>query len=514
MTGALIVAVAAVGFGLITMLVAYALVNGTLHREIRAARAGSYPPEIAYRRYITSSLGILRYAALIALIVPLVGVVVVIGNENVVVLLFGYLPAASEVGVIFGYVIGLFGALYAVPFGTYDLLTAPLGVHALAALRGIQLGGREALVHRLRRVLVVYAPVLVLCEVVSAAAFASVGLAVAVLVVGVIAVFILRRALATQLILWQTPSLPIQRTRWAALDPRIGAWGHLAGVRVKAVYVQQTARLGTGGIAAVGSRRARVLFIGDALLASTDWRQQDALIVHALNTSAAGIVLRSRLARLLVSYGILAAVVAIFAALLLISQNGLDVSPVVVIVLTLLAVMLTLGLFVYTVVMSIFARGRTRRRFLAADARAAAITGDPLALMVGLNTLSALSGAPTDRRLAYYPSTAERVAALDALLRQPGPRAPYAWQLVPSIVPVFVGPYCLTVPLAPTPQTAPVPVPAGPHPVVMPPASGQVPPPMLASPPAMMPGLPAVPFPPPTASAVMPAPSMPPAQSS
>lgn len=484
--GALILAAGVLAFGVIVILVATALINAALSREIRAVRAGQYAGEMGYRRYIAASLGILRYAALIVLIVPIIGVVLVVGNVDALSAIFGNLPVASVPNVIAGYGMCLFGALFAIPFSVYELLVTPIGTRALAALRGIRLGRREALGFHVKRVLILYAPTFALCEATGVAAFNDIRLGVAVLVVGVIAVVILRRAFAGALLRWTSPSQPIEQTQWAALGPRIQGWGRLAGVGVKAIYVQQTARLGTGTIVGIGPRRARTLLISDVLLNSTDWRQQDALIVYTLTTNATGVVLRGRLIRLLISYAALALVAGIFIAQLYIAQNGLAVPPALVAALVIFALLLLIGVFVYLAVAATFDRRNTRLRFLAADARAAAFIGDPLALMVALNTLSALNGTPTDRRVANLPSTTERVAALDTLLRQPGPRAPFAWQLVPSIVPVYVGPYCLTVPLASVLPSVPTPVPAKQYPIVMSPVAAPTPPvaPMPASAPA------------------------------
>jgi hypothetical protein len=475
MTGPLVLTTGAIGFGVITMLVAYALVSGVLRREIRAAWAGHYAPEIGYRRYMAASMSIVRPASLIALLVPLVSVILVINDGNMSEQLFseqllGNVLAGNSEGVVFGYIIGLFGALYTIPLSAYDLLAVPMGMRALAELRGIRLPEREALGYTGKRVLVAYVPALALCEATGAAAVVNIGAGIAVLLVGLVAVVVLRRTLATALTLWIIPSLPIERTPWAALGPRIREWGRLTGTEVRTTYVQQTVRLGTGSVAAVGPRSRRVLFIGDALLGNTDWRQQDSLIVYTLSRSTS-ITRRSQLTRTLIPLGLLAALMVILVVLLLLLQNDAAVSPLVLLTFVLVALALVLALLVFAIFNAIVGRRRARKRLLAADARAVALTGDPLGLMVALNTLSALSGMPTDRHLGYIPSIAERVAALDALLRQPGPRAPYAAQPVPSLMPVYVGPYCLTVPLAAGAPSAPAPVPAGAYPIVMPPTT-------------------------------------------
>lgn len=470
MTGALVLAAGAIGFGVITMLVAYALVNGVLRREIRAARAGYYAPEIGYRRYMAASMSILRYASLIAVVVPLVSVILASGDGNFSEQLFDNVLAGGSGDVILGYFIGLVGALFTVPFIVYNLLAVPMGMHALAELRSIRLPGREAFGFTGKRVLVGHVPELVLFEAAGATTSVNLGAGIAVLVVGLTVIVVLRRALATALTLWIVPSLPIERTPWAALGPRIREWGRLTGAEVQAIYVQQTTRLGTGSITAAGPRSHRVLFIDDALLANTDWRQQDALIVYTLSRSIST-TRRSQLARRVIPLGLLAAILVTLTVLLFLLEDETTVSPLVLLGLLLVGLALPLGLVAFAIFNAIFGRQGARKRFLAADARTVALTGDPLGLMVALNTLSALDGIPTDRRIGYLPSSAGRITALDALLRQPGPRAPYAAQPVPSIVPVFVGPYCLTVPLTAAAPSAPVPVPTGPYPIMMPSAA-------------------------------------------
>jgi hypothetical protein len=97
------------------------------------------------------------------------------------------------------------------------------------------------------------------------------------------------------------------------------------------------------------------------------------------------------------------------------------------------------------------------RPILANDRYAAELTGDPLALLVALNTLAALNALAPDKRPGDFPNIVERVRALDAIIHEPGPRAPWATRPVPSVVPVSLGPYPVTVPLGAAPPPADVP---------------------------------------------------------
>ncbi|HUY77698.1 MAG TPA: hypothetical protein VMV29_13075, partial [Ktedonobacterales bacterium] len=123
-----------------------------------------------------------------------------------------------------------------------------------------------------------------------------------------------------------------------------------------------------------------------------------------------------------------------------------------------------------------------------ADRLGAELTGDPMAAMAMLTTITALTtqdptvvtaaGATLPPRLTMLaPNIGQRVAALDGRMRQPGPPAPWAYQPVPSAVPVMLGPFTLTTPLQPGQATAPAPtpVPAARYPVVAPPPPAYMP---------------------------------------
>ena len=124
-----------------------------------------------------------------------------------------------------------------------------------------------------------------------------------------------------------------------------------------------------------------------------------------------------------------------------------------------------------------------------ADRLGAELTGDPMAAMAMLTTITALTtqdptvataaGATLPPRLTMLaPNIGQRVAALDGRMRQPGPPAPWAYQPVTSALPVMLGPFTLTTPLQPGQATAPAPtpVPAARYPVVAPPPPAYMPP--------------------------------------
>ncbi|HLY32653.1 MAG TPA: hypothetical protein VKQ36_16645, partial [Ktedonobacterales bacterium] len=100
--------------------------------------------------------------------------------------------------------------------------------------------------------------------------------------------------------------------------------------------------------------------------------------------------------------------------------------------------------------------GSLRERQIAQDQAAVALCGDPLALMAVLLTTTLLGGGDINRRVTVNAlSTRDRITALEQALRQPGPFAPWAFQPIPCIVPLQVGPYALSVPLTPEAKAMP-----------------------------------------------------------
>lgn len=442
-------------FGCAVMVFTVLLVNVALSHEIAAVRAGRYPAEIGYQRYLSANLGILRVAAPFALLVPLILVVVLVSNTA----LFNLSPAQTPglgANDILSLILALGGAAFAFPFSTYDLLAAFVGRRALRELRAIQFPLGEALAFRAKRILVAYVPAFILLEAAAVVARADLTSAIIVLVIGVVVLIAVRRLLGARIQHWYVPALPIERTQWAGLASHMQEWARLAGTRLDAVYVQQSERLGTANIVGYGRRR-RSINISDKLLASTDWRQQDALIALGLYPIGSRLA-RMQLVRMVPPLVLLLLIFSVIYLPGLLGQTTTDLSGGGAFLLfVLLPTCLVLPLFGVGIYNAVTSRNRLRGLFFAADRFAVELTGDPLALMVALNTVAALNGLAPDRRIAYYPSTAERVATLDGLMRQPGPRAPWAYAPVPAVAPVWQGPYCLTVPLQAAPPPGPVP---------------------------------------------------------
>jgi hypothetical protein len=117
------------------------------------------------------------------------------------------------------------------------------------------------------------------------------------------------------------------------------------------------------------------------------------------------------------------------------------------------------------IIASIVFRQRFNKKFhtfyLDVDCISAYFTGDPIALMVALTTLNAINGITAQQRSAIIPSSGERIQQLDQLAHQPWPRAPYAHELVPAVIPVTFNKYQLSIPFSE--QNAAAPVPAVPY---------------------------------------------------
>jgi hypothetical protein len=119
----------------------------------------------------------------------------------------------------------------------------------------------------------------------------------------------------------------------------------------------------------------------------------------------------------------------------------------VVFVTSLLPILLIFAVLVGYLVLAGRINRRARRILQDADRRAAELTGDPWAVMTMLAVMDTLClGTPALGGPTLSPVPA-RLAELDALARLPGPRAPWAYQPVPSLQPVLAGPYPITVPL-------------------------------------------------------------------
>ncbi len=253
-------------------------------------------------------------------------------------------------------------------------------------------------------------------------------------------------------------AVPIAQTPWAALEPRIRAWAARAGVQVQAIDIQQT------GIASVAhdGRRGSVLFLNARFLEPTDWRQQDAIVGHELGHLRLG----QRRLTALIEMGKVGLQAALCVALNLAAPPAWLASVARFMAQTsdlgtqlVEADLLLLGLCLLALgISSISYLGRRRRHRieLACDRFSAELTGDPLAMMVALNTIKTLLAISPQQRSKTHPTIEQRIAALTAYMREQRPAAPWARTRVPSKIPFILKQMHFTVPLDQAPPPAPV----------------------------------------------------------
>ncbi|MFI5275064.1 MAG: hypothetical protein ACHQ4H_18695 [Ktedonobacterales bacterium] len=348
---------------------------------------------------------------------------------------------------------GVYAVVLSITVSIYEVLGIWLiGLRVMRALRGLAPTTAETVVSTIKGVLLTYLPFMLICVGLSLT-FAS-GWALGVWLLCLIAVVwssatVLFRGHLFRLI---NPTRSIQSSAAPELQDRLARWAARCGVRPPDVRVLSTANVGVALITEMGAFD-RTLFISDNALVSMDWRQRDAFIVRALHgAKSAGVGATLLISLYVFTYGLIG-----FA--LTTPTTATDPATA-----SIIAVFLLFGL---SSVIGILARQRGTNQ-LRLDRLAAEVTGDPLAIMVGMNTLTTLNGASGELSNAGLQLTplGDRMRALDAWMQQPGPRAPWAYQPVPSRWPVTVGTYLLTAPLESAPP--PVPVPPAPYPSVAP----------------------------------------------
>lgn len=242
---------------------------------------------------------------------------------------------------------------------------------------------------------------------------------------------------------WIYRAVPVEQSQWSALGERVQQWAALAEVRFHGIYVQHETSLYTQGTAISGMWRTS-LFLSDLFLEYSDWRQQDAIITDVLSLLAQHPFRYLLLSRFFLS---LFLVLVIFML-----TQAIALFPAFALLIFLIAVAL---LIAFLLSWQANLRKITSHYFLA-DAQTMAMTGDPLALIVALNTLAALN--PHTAALGM-----RRIQRLEKQMQRPGPRAPWAMSQVPSIVPVVRESRTFTMPIDQI--SLPAPVPATPYPI-------------------------------------------------
>jgi Zn-dependent protease with chaperone function len=359
------------------------------------------------------------------------------------------------------YLVGLLPILW-ISIAIYSLVFEGEAGTQATQLMGLQVTRGQMLAFRLKAT-VLSLPALLLIE--SLVVVFALGLPAWLLLIGMPVLAALALLAIGQRYRILYPSRPLEETQWARLAPRISDWAKLARFPYRQTRVTSSQAFGFRD-GTVGGLFRRTLYLSDGVLSNTDWRQQDALIVYLFARDR-----RIRLAAIFnlgTSVVMIAAVVGLFLAQTMISSSAMA------------ELLVGLGLFLLVILLMVLrlvvivrlSSGNNRVPFYC-DRVAAELTGDPLAMTVLLNTLNQITGGYMGAANPYFnrePGQSlllQRMAQLDSLMRQPGPRAPWAYQLVPSMGPVYLGPAPLTIPYE-QPGTTPPPVPATRYPVSAP----------------------------------------------
>ncbi len=419
-----------------------------LARQRDQVRRRLIAPGLAYQRYI-AGVSLLRLL-LVALIV-----VCVIISANVV-LLNSITPTDPFPANVRWYAAGLLPIVWVSLVIFSVSVETTTGSEALQLL-GITATGQQILWFRLRTVLLSLPP-LVLVE--SIAVLWLLNLPVWLLGIFVPLLLAVTLMSWSRRYRWLFRSRPIEETEWSALSPRIQAWARLAKFPYHKTRVTASQTIGVRD-GNVGGLFHRTLYISDTLLRNTDWRQQDAFVAYLFAWN--------RRRRLMLTFSLGASLGFLSAALVgLVVISSLEVvAPAAAAIGAIgLVALVALLLLVRVLTFVRFYQGNNRLPFYC-DRSAADLTGDPMAVMVLLHTINQITGGSLGVANPYYMRSGntlllQRMGQLDGFMRQPWPRAPWAYLPVPAMAPVYLGPMLLTIPYQPS---APAPVPSGRYPV-------------------------------------------------
>jgi hypothetical protein len=454
---ALLLIVSALGsrFGLIS--------RSLLHRQLEQVQRRLVPPGYAYRRFLIVGY----YVRLLFIVV----VASCLGISVIVVLNMSGAHGTAFPMSFRWYVVGLFPILW-IGVVIYSLVFEWVAGAQATQLLGLQVTRGQVLAFRLKASLLSL-PAVLLVE--SLVVVFSLGLPLWLLLVCVPFFAVLSLLVTGQRYRILYPSRPLAETQWARLAPRISEWAKLARFPYWQTRVTSSQAFGFRD-GSVGGLFKRTLYVSDGVLSNTDWRQQDAMIVYLFAQAR-----RLRLAaisNLGISLVTIAALVGVFLA-----QSTISDSLTAALLGGFGLFLVLMALLVIRLVSLVRLYGGNNRLPFYCDRVAAELTGDPLAMMVLLNTLNQITGGfmgaanPYVNRGSRQSLLVQRMAQLESLMRQPGPRAPWAYQLVPSMGPVYLGPVPLTIPYE-HPGTTPGSLPATRYPVWPPVASAA---PMISS---------------------------------
>jgi hypothetical protein len=296
---------------------------------------------------------------------------------------------------------------------------------------------------KLRMLLLAYLPPLLIIEVFDITMFMNLDLYISIAILALLATtrLTLRMIFPLQHYAFIRSLRPIAQSEWAGLEPRIKTWADLMGVELAGTYVYKDL-IGQINAHLVGLGKP-YLMLSETFLRYSDWRQQDATICVGLS------LVRKRVAQASILLNSVTMFMLLGLLILTVTVLYSAIDPFTPLVIVIVGYALILGGYNYV-------RYWIKKRFFDGDRLAVFTTGDPVALMVALNTIGMLNGiSPTQKTI--LPSNAERIQYLDTLVRQSWPRAPQAGAPVPSIVAFTFGQHYLTVPLDQATEVGPVP---------------------------------------------------------
>lgn len=404
---ALLVAAALSALGVLTAIVALIARAVALQRSIARVAAGTLSREAALARSRRLARTMLQIVALVA-VVPSILVSLAPSFEGGYLYLFD--PHLE---------LGVFVFVNSITLYTYSTLVAALLLPPTGrALRGVTLTRSASLPPTLKLGALTYIP-FVLTGVGIAVSFAN-GWALGVWLFCLMAVAsnaarMLFRGHVQRLVY---PTRLADASTSPGLVDRVALWAARCGVAPPQCRIQQTNTFGSAFIVEIGVFD-RTFLITDNTLADMDWRQQDACVVRAIE----GNKLASRHSRFVINmmtwvYG---AIGLLFTAL----QPAVGPAS---------ASLFAMALLLYAPLLYRTQSRTARDSVLRLDRIAAEVTGDPLAVMVGMKTLATLNIPSGEWSTTGTPAASldDRMRALDAWMQQSGPRAPWAYQPVPS----------------------------------------------------------------------------------
>jgi hypothetical protein len=430
-----------------------------LVRQLDQVQRHLVPPGYAYRRFLIAEY----YTRLLFVVVA----AACLGISAIVVLTISGAQGVTFPMTFRWYVVGLFPILW-ISLVIYSLVCEWVAGAQATRLLGLQATRRQALAFRLKAS-VLSLPGVLLVESVIVVVALGLPLWLLLVCVPLLAVLSLLVAGLRYRILYA--SRPLEETQWARLAPRILSWAKLARFPYRQTRITSSQAFGFRD-GSVGGLFKRTLYLSDGVLSNTDWRQQDAMIVYLF---AQGHRLRlAAISNLGISLVTIAALVGVFLA-----QSTISDSLTAELLGGFGLFLVLIALLVIRMVSLVRLYGRNNRLPFYCDRVASELTGDPLAMMVLLNTLNQITLGYMGAANPYVSSGSrqsllvQRMAQLESLMRKEGPRAPWAYQLVPSMGPVYLGPIPLTIPYE-QPGTTPGPVPASRY-LVLPPVTSAAP---------------------------------------